>query len=613
MTVKRSLKLIKNTQEEDYSKIKKIDGSHPFKEKVPNGFVDYPARSREGGRVFYFNFELAKEMGLISPDHKHRINAELEQTILDTFSIVIINEYDEINNKVFDEKTIRPNKYMATRYLQLQHPNRQGKTSGDGRSIWNGIVKGKNGTTWDVSSCGTGATCLSPATAIHGRYFETGDPSISYGCGYAEVLDGVAQAILSQIYYKSEVPTERCLAIIEFEDGLAINVRAGKNLMRPSHFFFHLKQNSYKGVKSSVDYYIDRQVKNKEWPDFSKAKNKYKYLLDVVTETFAKITAMFESEYIFCWMDWDGDNILVDGGIIDYGSIRQFGLFHHEYRYDDDDRWSTSIDEQKKKARYIIQTFAQLVDFIMTKEKKNIKEFSRHPSLKKFDELFEEHKRRFLLYRLGFPRKFHDLILSKEKDLLDEFSKDFYYFERVTVKRGPRKVADGINTDAIFCMRDILREMPLHFLQTDELYSSEDFLEIIKSSYATPKLIELYKEKGVRIRRFQKNYINLVERCAKRFKKTPKFVFKSLAKRSRIINRYERVTGDSIVYIGQKIYRESKHLSIYQLNKLFEDFIENQILNPDSKLKGEGHDLSGEAKKIQDKLFKIVKEHREGI
>ena len=50
---------------------------------------------------------------------------------------------------------------MATRYLQTQHHNKQGKTSGDGRSIWNGYVKSEN-LIFDISSRGTGATILSP-------------------------------------------------------------------------------------------------------------------------------------------------------------------------------------------------------------------------------------------------------------------------------------------------------------------------------------------------------------------------------------------------------------------------------------------------------------------
>ena len=152
-----------------YRQFYKIDGRHPWREVSPDAYVDYAARTRHGGKVFYFNFELAKEMGLIGKRHPHRLNADLSKAILDTFSLVIINEYDLEHRLQFPEQDIRPHKYMATRYLQCQHPSKKGLTSGDGRSIWNGCLKSRSGT-WDISSCGTGATRLSPATAIFNEY-----------------------------------------------------------------------------------------------------------------------------------------------------------------------------------------------------------------------------------------------------------------------------------------------------------------------------------------------------------------------------------------------------------------------------------------------------------
>ena len=143
----------------------------------------------------------------------------------------------------------------------------------------------------------------------------------------------------------------------------------GLNLLRPSHFFAQLKQSNYDELKQLVDYYIDRQISNKTWKLTSK-ENRYDRFLSEMTYTFADIAAKFEIFYIFCWMDWDGDNILADGGIIDFGSVRQFGLYYHEYRFDDDDRWSTSIKEQKLKSKYTVQTFAQIVDYLKTSSKK---------------------------------------------------------------------------------------------------------------------------------------------------------------------------------------------------------------------------------------------------
>ena len=380
-----------------YPKFQQINGHHSFKEAAPSSFVEYEVRKRPGGKVALFNFDLARDIGLIPNGHPDEMNPHLEKEIIETFGLVIINEYDRLNNVKFDLKDIKKNKYMATRYLQLQHPNKQGKTSGDGRSIWNGQISHK-GMTWDISSCGTGATCLSPMTHIKNKFFKTGDPTISYGCGLSEKDEGLATLYFSEVLHRNRMSTERILAIIEFRGGLSINVRAYKNLIRPSHIFRYLKQNDLEGLKNIVDYYIDRQMANEYKYGYGKnrrlqkEKGRYEIFLNEVTKAFAKTAARFEDDYIFCWMDWDGDNILMDGGIIDYGSIRQFGLFHHEYRYDDVERFSTSIVEQKNKAKYIVQTFAQIVDYINKKKRESIHKYSNHPALKEFDRLFHYYK-----------------------------------------------------------------------------------------------------------------------------------------------------------------------------------------------------------------------------
>ena len=52
----------KNRLHRTYPGFKQIDGTHSFRSAVPYGYVDYPVRRRRGGKVFYFNFELAKEI-----------------------------------------------------------------------------------------------------------------------------------------------------------------------------------------------------------------------------------------------------------------------------------------------------------------------------------------------------------------------------------------------------------------------------------------------------------------------------------------------------------------------------------------------------------------------
>lgn len=618
LNITRTSRFLRPTpKKEMYPEFTQIDGRHPLKEWVPEGHVDYPARLRHGGKVSYFNFALAKEMGLIPASHPHCMNDTLERSILQTFSITIINEYDLIHQTPIPEKDfLKDRTYMATRYLQLQHPDKKGHTSGDGRSIWNGHFKGKNGRTWDISSCGTGATCLSPATAIEKKFFRTGDPHVSYGCGHADLSDGFSGAIMSEIFHRSGTKTERTLAVVEFSKDLAINVRAYPNLMRPSHLFYHLKQNNHDGLKRATDYYIQREMDNGHYPKNLKGRKKYLHFLQEVAKNFATSSARFENEYIFCWLDWDGDNVLMDGGIIDYGSVRQFGLYHHEYRYDDVDRFSTTIPEQKFKARYIVQTIAQIVDFILTGKKKNIKRFKDHPILKKFDQIFDDYLDQALLDKIGFNQKQAALLFKYHRKEVKKFRQVFSYFEKAKSVKGKHNTVDGITWDAIFCMRDILREFPLHLQEHKKLLAPEKFLEILCSQYACPRDLKLNPYRRMMIDQFQNKYVELIHLAAGRPQNVAK-VMLEVGMRSSVLNRYERITGDAIIYVADELIENKKSLSFTEVNMIIEDFVNNQVLRPEKflALKKEAPKKvkTKKTSKILKDLYHVVRECREGI
>jgi uncharacterized protein YdiU (UPF0061 family) len=565
-----------------YRQFQKIDGLHPWREVSPDAYVDYAARTRHGGKVFYFNFELAKEMGLIAKRHPHRLNAGLSKAILDTFSLVIINEYDLEHRLRFPRRDLRSHAYMATRYLQCQHPSKKGLTSGDGRSIWNGCFKGGGGI-WDISSCGTGATRLSPATAIFNKYYRTGDESSAYACGQADLVDGVCAALMSDIFHKNGIATERTLAVIAFEDGTAINVRAHKNLLRPAHLFRMLKQSKLADLKAAVDYHLARQLANGEWSRPARGEDKYGLFLKHVTEDFARAAAVFESEYVFCWLDWDGDNVLMNGAVLDYGSVRQFGLYHHEYRYDDVERMSTTITEQKNKARYIVQTFAQIVDYIVSGEKKGIRRFARHPVLLAFNEIFEATKDAILMEKLGYNARQRDIIFSRTplRRELRRLRTILHMFERVQSKQGVYKIDDGITADAIFCVRDILRELPAHYLHVDADMPVKQFLEIMKSEYATERDTLLTSHRRAKIREIQRVYRRLYTAVAIHGGQSPREVLQIMLQRTALINRYDRVTGDAVLYAGERLVKGARHMDSHAIHAMFQQFVEQQVLRPE--------------------------------
>ncbi len=594
-----------------YPRFGRIDGSHPWKRRVPGGFVDYSARSRRNGQVAFFNFPLAKEMGLVPRSHPERLNRELERAILRTFGLRIINEWDHLHRVRVPARERLPGSYMATRYLQLQHPGRSGKTSGDGRSIWNGTVR-HAGITWDVSSCGTGVTRLCPATAIEGRFFRSGSNQASYGCGTAALGEGIAAALLSETFHRNGIETERVLAVIALPNGQAINVRAGRNLIRPSHLFAPLKQNDLERLRAAVDLFCERQIANRDWPELPPGPERIRFMAEETARVFARAAATFESEYIFCWLDWDGDNVLANGGIIDYGSVRQFGLYHREYRFDDDDRWSTTIPEQRVKARFVAQCFAQIRDFVSTGRKRPLASFRRDPLLRIFDAEFEATKTRLFVHKLGFSVATGAWIARTRAPTLARLRRAHAYFERARALRGPSKAADGLTWNAIFSTRDLLRELTRRFASGERNLSARELVELASSSYSKRADRACTPTRARRARELQREYLALLRAASRHERRGLPELLAEVANRSAVINRRERITGDGAEYATDRLLRHRRRLGCDGLMRVIAAFVNHQDLNPDGPRRTPPP-VDRDVRRVLDGLIRVVTELRHGL
>ena len=565
-----------------YEKFKELDGTHPWRDVSPDGYIDYQARYRSQGRVLYFNFPLAREMGLISADHPPTINKELEQAILETFSLRIINEYDLRHGKKYPPETIKPGTYMATRYLQTQHTNKQGKTSGDGRSIWNGLRT--NTLTFDISSRGTGATILSPGAQESDGAVKTGDETYGYSSGLAELDEMLGTAVMSEIFYRQGIPTERCLVVIDYPDGSAIGVRSAPNLIRPAHIFRYLKQGRHAELKASVDYFIEREVNNGFWQVPAEGSARYAKALDYLARSYGKMAALLEEEYIFNWLAWDGDNMLASGAILDYGSIRQFAAKHDKYRYKDVDRYSASLTEQRYWARLIVQTFAQAMAFIDSGVKENLRAFKDAECLLAFDLAFENESDYRMLWRIGFtPQQIEQLMQKAQKEIKD-FHKSLSYFEDLKVARGIEKLPDGFTHNPVFLIRNLLRMLPAYYVaQTinrvddESAYMAPDvFCKIMAASYVGKRDLELTPARISHVSDLQERYLKLIAALEQPFDT----VLKTLQDRSAIINHRHRLTGDALVFIIEEVIAMKGRIKVDGLQEALEAFIDSQVLIP---------------------------------
>jgi len=564
MSVKSKLKYqpseAKPSSSSLYDKFDTLDGRHPWMTEVPDGFVAYPVRNLKKGKVSYFNFPLAKEMGLIPANHPHELTKELEQKILGTFSLQIINEYDQKRLNNFDSNSIRPQKYMATRYLQLQHKDKKGKTSGDGRGIWNGTIT-YQGKTWDVSSRGTGVTCLAPGAVEAQKPLKTGNHDFGYGCGQAELDELISAAILAESIHLQGLSTERVLCVIDLGKKVGIGVRAAPNLIRPAHIFLYLKQSRWAELKRATDYLIDRQIKNGEWKIKMTTPKIYFEMTKIIAQQFARFAALLEMEYVFAWLDWDGDNVLANAGIIDYGSVRQFGARHDKYRYDDVERFSTTLSEQRSKAKLIVKVFLQLAHYLTHLEKKPLTYFDHHSSLSLFDSTFEKVKKDRILYKMGFDPLQRKLILKSPKlsTVLNRFVNEFEFLERFKISGKVEKVADGVNHRPRFNLRNILSFIPTYYLKSQNSWTQVWIpdLRLFKASlteYARVPDQQCSKKISQIFHSFQANYKELVEGALNPNKFNHEF--RIFADRARKLNSPNRISGNALIELVHEIIQE---------------------------------------------------------
>jgi len=478
---------------------------------------------------------------------------------------------------------------MATRYLQLQHPDKRGLNSGDGRSIWNGLVSGRAGS-WDVSSCGTGVTRLCPATSALGRFFRTGNAITDYGCGTAHIDEGIGAALMSEAFARNGIRTERVLAVLSLPSGQAINVRVAPNLLRPSHFFGLLRRRDDEDLRRCVLYYAEREIRDGRWPAMASERARIRYLAERVAMDFARVTAVFESEYIFCWLDWDGDNILCDGSIVDYGSVRQFGLYHHSYRFADSDRVSTSIPEQKRKARQIVQRFIQIRELLLEGTLPALKTLRDDPVLALFDAEFESHKRKLFLLQIGFEESEVAEIGETAPPCLDELLALHRRLERRRSSRGRHRVADGLSWNAVYCMRDVLRELPRRLIELSpdgsEPLPPDLFYEIALSDYASRKDRQSTPYRRRLARKYQHAFLELCGWAARRRRHSLASQLEELAPRATRRNPYARMTGDGLTHATRRLTSNRGRLApeeMYRLIMAFADSQQREVSSPDSR------------------------------
>jgi hypothetical protein len=317
---------------------------------------------------------------------------------------------------------------------------------------------------------------------------------------------------------------------------------------------------------------------------------------------------------VFCWLDWDGDNVLADGGIIDYGSVRQFGLYHREYRFDDDQRWSTTIPQQRRKARAIAQAFVQIREYLLHGRAPALRACASDPALALFDAAFAAEKEQRLLWHLGFDAPAARFLQRRARGALARLARGHAFFERERSLRGPVRVPDGLTWNAVFSTRDLLRELPLRYLSDPRPLPGRELIELAASSYASRRDRVLTPARARWARALQLAYLELVERSAAAQRLSPARVLRELAHRSAAINRRDRITGDSVDYAALALTRARRELGCDGVYRLVREFAAHQALDPAApRVPRAGAEGPPDARRVFDRMLRVVDELRHGL
>ena len=336
----------------------------------------------------------------------------------------------------------------------------------------------------------------------------------------------------------------------------------------------------------------------------------YRAFAEAVARAFGRAAAIFEREYVFCWLEWDGDNVLLDGSIVDYGSVRQFGLFHREYRFDDGPRWSTTIPEQRAKARAIVRCFAQIAHALIAGRRAPLSAFARDPLLRLFDASFAATRDRLLLRHVGFDSKMEDALIARAYPLVNRFDRAHRWFETARSARGRVKVPDGITWNAVYSTRDLLRELPAIYASDPTPLAPETILEKAASSYATRSDRRPTPAKRRRASELQEAYLALARRAARLTGVPMRTVFSALAARASKINAYARVTGDGVAHAAARLTRSRRALGPDGVYEVIDRFA--RLRTQPSARAGDAP-ASPDAKRVFDALFVLAIKTRDGL
>ena len=125
-----------------------------------------------------------------------------------------------------------------------------------------------------------------------------------------------------------------------------------------------------------------------------------------------------------------------------------------------------------------------------------------------------------------------------------------------------------------------LGELPQLYLSRGGDLQNEEFIDIMKSSFATEEDLELSSYRKKLIREFQSSYWKIVDIISIHKQEDKARTLLSMTMRSSLINKFDRITGDSITKIVQEVIEKKPRMKAEEVYKFLSDLVTYQNLVP---------------------------------
>ncbi len=456
--------------------------SMPAQLETSTYFEKFEIVPNKNSKIVLFNFELAKELGLLPADAPNHLTQELEQKILSTFDFKI----DETGTLTGNRPQV-----FATYYSDGGLDYDSG--TGDGRSVWLGEIKSRSEDgrerTFDINTKGTGRTGLGYEALAGHTDGLTHQPDILQEYYSGEVLykSGISNA--SRVLVAIGTNEIRTLSDGKTKAPAGIMVRVSPTNLRFAHLWRY--RSDPNKLRKLLEYHFSRDslFAGRSFAD------QVKLLFSENIKNSAREMAFYDN-FLYTQSSPTRGNRLINGQLVDFGGFNAFELFFADLYADPD---LGTVARQKDFSKHWNQELLQILTTFVDLRSLNAEDL--------FQKIYDRTSLELNLIRLGFDHNEVSELIDKKPVDVRNISQAM---QRLTALQTSNVVTVGKKSlrMPIFNLRKWLSDISLSRLLERDFLQLEEVLSVAGTFHSKEAYDSKLAHQEILI--FQKTYRNLI-------------------------------------------------------------------------------------------------------